>query len=808
MVKKRTKHYFWLLPLFIALLTLSFLMLFAIREERTLQYKHLEEVFEQRLLMSARVANKINKTLNKTTTSIERFSRHLSLSLETTKLYQPNKFKLLFEKLNDQSTRSKKSRFNGDIQAGLWLPNFKRIDKEDEEQLLLAKHIIETYGQGAKELPFVNTWFMPSDGGIVIYWPNETDFIYNASRNHSYADTPWLLEARPDNNPTRKSYWTPLILDPIPQIWMLSAVSPLYINDQWAGSVGHDIPLDNLINNTKLLENREGSEFILISDNNDIVASNVYHDQITSKKRGLKMNELTNPQWSLIIDKAYTDNIEQTKHTRYHVKDKLFTVSYIQHKGWLLLTSMPVVSVKQKIADAFSNLRHIIIATILMGIVIISVLLRRGKRRKNKLLEEQSRYKNLVDNVPSMVYQCNIDSQWSMNFLNGSSQSITGYSPDELLFNQKISFEAIIYTEDRELVRNIVEKSVRNNGHYEIIYRIVHKCGDLRWVLERGIINTAGESVTLEGVITDISKLKEAELSLKSMNQNLDNLIEKRTYDLESTNTQLNNKALALESSILQLKETQNRLIETEKIAALDNLVVGMSHELNTPLGNLLMLTSILETSLKKMKGKYDNNQLQKSILDDFFIASKVANTSLFTNINKLVILSERFKEIAIQDVIHKRQLVGIKNEVNKALSDLSQQLQQNNIKIEFDILHSVTINAYPLSIYRVFSHLINNSIEHGFKDMASGNIHIWCEYKSQSIVINYSDNGHGISKELQNSIFEPFSTNARGQGHVGLGMNIVFNLVMESMQGTIKCSHNANGATFVMTIPTVKQTF
>jgi len=799
MQKPQKISYSWLLPLGITLLTLSALMYFAIKEEKNLQYENLEEVFEQRLWSSERVANRINQTLNKTAASIKQLSHHLSSELTTTKLYPPERFESLFETLHDQSIRSKKINFNGQNQAGVWLPKFKFINRKDKNQLLIAKQIVETYGQGAKELPFVNTWFMPSDGGIVIYWPDEINFIYQASSNFTYADTPWLLDASPVNNPTRQSYWTPLILDPIPQIWMLSAVAPIYIHGQWAGSVGHDIPLNNLIKDTKPLEEREGSEFILVSSNNQIVASNTYRNLITSNGSSLKISNLTEPHWKEVLDRYKKDKITSS---RYHIDNKLFTVSYIQHKGWLLLTSMPVLPAQQKIAEAFLNLRIIIISTILMGVLIVMILLGRGNRRDNKLLEEQSRYKNLVDNVPSMVYQCNIDSQWTMNFLNGSSQSITGYSASELLNNNQVSFESIIYEEDRNLVRQVVDKALNNNESYEIVYRIIHKDGYLCWVLERGQINNAGESAILEGVITDINKLKEAELSLKSMNHNLDYLIKERTHDLESANSKLNTKALALETSLRQLKEAQKKLIETEKIVSLGNLVVGMSHELNTPLGNLLMVGSLLESSVSDTKEKMATNNLQRSSLDNFLTAVKDANDSLLINTEKLVILSERFKEIAVLDVKNTRRSIRLKDEINKTLFDLDYDIQQKSINVELNIANNITINAYPLSISKVFYHLIKNSIEHGFKKNISKNINISCELQSQSIIIYYDDNGRGISKELQDKIFEPFSTDARGKGHIGLGMNIVFNLVTESLRGTIKCVSYENGAKFVITIP------
>jgi signal transduction histidine kinase len=95
------------------------------------------------------------------------------------------------------------------------------------------------------------------------------------------------------------------------------------------------------------------------------------------------------------------------------------------------------------------------------------------------------------------------------------------------------------------------------------------------------------------------------------------------------------------------------------------------------------------------------------------------------------------------------------------------------------------------------------NSLIHGFKDINEGTILIKIESENDMLHIKYSDDGNGIPEELLNKIFEPFFTTNRKDGGSGLGMNIVYNLVVEKLNGTIGVESTLdNGVTFEMKLP------
>ncbi|MET0280741.1 MAG: EAL domain-containing protein [Steroidobacteraceae bacterium] len=138
----------------------------------------------------------------------------------------------------------------------------------------------------------------------------------------------------------------------------------------------------------------------------------------------------------------------------------------------------------------------------------------------------------LIANIDGMVYRCHVDSQWTMEFVSDGCLALTGYQPDDLLFNNKTSFEQVTHPEDRARVRNVVYAALKHRQRFDVEYRIIHSTGAERWVWERGVGLYAadGSVLAVEGIIQDISArestyraLRNAERRYRSL---FDNAIE------------------------------------------------------------------------------------------------------------------------------------------------------------------------------------------------------------------------------------------------------------------------------------------
>lgn len=133
-----------------------------------------------------------------------------------------------------------------------------------------------------------------------------------------------------------------------------------------------------------------------------------------------------------------------------------------------------------------------------------------------KLKAEKDLYENrrflttLISNLPGMVYRCNLDRDWAMQFISEGCYHMTGYQPDDLIGNNKISYNSIIHPDDRETVGDTIQKAVARKKPYQFSYRITTATGVEKWVWEQGcvILSPEQEVVALEGFITDITEQK------------------------------------------------------------------------------------------------------------------------------------------------------------------------------------------------------------------------------------------------------------------------------------------------------------
>ncbi len=130
-------------------------------------------------------------------------------------------------------------------------------------------------------------------------------------------------------------------------------------------------------------------------------------------------------------------------------------------------------------------------------------------------------------------------------------------------------------------------------------------------------------------------------------------------------------------------------------------------------------------------------------------------------------------------------------------------KIKAANICIKFDCEDDFEIKSSPSAISQILTNFITNSIAHTFKDNDDVKISISVKEVDGLIEIIYLDNGCGIPDTHLDMIFEPFFTTKRGQGVSGLGQHIVYNLVHQSLKGSLTCSGNQNeGTCFEVTFP------
>jgi len=296
----------------------------------------------------------------------------------------------------------------------------------------------------------------------------------------------------------------------------------------------------------------------------------------------------------------------------------------------------------------------------------------------------------------------------------------------------------------------------------------------------------------------DQSALLFRENKIIQLNEELEDRVKQRTEELQETNT-------ALQASFDVLKQTQNQLIESEKMAALGGLVAGISHEINTPVGVSVTAASHLQYKIKQYIQQYQGNTLTREDFELFIDTAQNSSQLILDNLDRAASLIRSFKQIAVDQTHDEARRFNLKTYLSEILLSLQPELKKYQPSTVINCVDDLELHSYPGVISQIITNLVMNSLIHGFEDMGKQQKHINIDITSSSqlVTLCYRDNGKGISTDHANKIFEPFFTTKRNQGGSGLGMHIVYNLVSQTLGGSITCqSQSGEGIFFQITIP------
>ncbi|MEA3288795.1 MAG: ATP-binding protein [Campylobacterota bacterium] len=263
------------------------------------------------------------------------------------------------------------------------------------------------------------------------------------------------------------------------------------------------------------------------------------------------------------------------------------------------------------------------------------------------------------------------------------------------------------------------------------------------------------------------------------------------------------NKINYLRAKYKELEDTQEQLIESEKMASLGGMVAGVAHEINTPIGMALTAITSLEDETKNLNKLYNDEEMSEEDFEDFLKHSIELNKSINININKAATLVKSFKQVAVDQTGSQDRKFNFAQYVEEILQSLSSQLKKTKITIELDIDNDLEIYSNPGAFSQILSNFIMNSIIHGFDEQEKGTIKIITVKEGEDFILEYKDNGKGVDEHTLAKIYDPFYTTNRANGGSGLGMNIVFNLVTQKLHGkiTLKSKPN-NGIHFTIKAP------
>lgn len=282
---------------------------------------------------------------------------------------------------------------------------------------------------------------------------------------------------------------------------------------------------------------------------------------------------------------------------------------------------------------------------------------------------------------------------------------------------------------------------------------------------------------------------------------------EKELYDLNETlEHRVSQRTQELSETLTRLKQYQDTLVEQEKMASLGNLVAGVAHEINTPLGVAILSSSYIDEVIQKLNKEMQANSLTKKSFNQSIGNIIEAQDSIRFNLTRAAELVQSFKQVAVDRNMDDLQEIQLKPWLERIRNSLLPMLKKQQIEFNLDCHQDIKINSFPAKLTQVITNLVSNSATHAFpteQHIDNKRIDIKAKINKEELTITYSDNGAGISDEVSEQIFQPFFTTKRGQGSTGLGLSILSNIVSGNLAGDIKLNRDVpTGCEFIITLP------
>jgi ligand-binding sensor domain-containing protein/signal transduction histidine kinase len=377
----------------------------------------------------------------------------------------------------------------------------------------------------------------------------------------------------------------------------------------------------------------------------------------------------------------------------------------------------------------------------------------------------------------------------------------------------------VMHPEDRAQIKLALGAHIiEGTEYFEAAFRLRGSFeGDWVWVMGRGRAierDLDGRAQRLVGTLRDISDVKAVEEELRSLNDRLEDRVTQRTLALSVSNAELS-------STLATLKTTQRQLVDSEKMASLGNLVAGIAHEINTPLGIGVTAASHLRQETERLARHLERNSLSKAELEQFSKAAVEASDLVLKNLDRASKLVRSFKQVAVDQGSEARRTIVLVNYLEEVLFTLKPALKRTQIQITLNVPSSLTMETFPGALSQIVFNLVTNSLTHAYPERQHGRILIEAalevgtqispidaltKVNASRVELRYSDDGIGMSNAVRQRIFEPFFTTKRGQGGSGLGMHVVYNLVTQLLKGDIECESSdvqgSSGTTIIMRIP------
>ena len=375
------------------------------------------------------------------------------------------------------------------------------------------------------------------------------------------------------------------------------------------------------------------------------------------------------------------------------------------------------------------------------------------KRTEEEMRESNKKLSTIINNLRGVVFRCNNDKNWTMQYISDGIYELAGYLPNEFINNKIRTYSSIIDPEDVNLVWNTIHDALETGYLYTIEYRIITSSGNRKWVWERGRGYYEDDKlVALEGFISDITERKR------------------------------------IEEELIRAKEKAEQS-DRLKTAFLHNI----SHEIRTPMNAIVGFTTLLDSP-------DTNDESRKQYIDIIYQSSN----QLLSIITDIVDISN----IETGQVKITHSVINLNTLIRNLFDQYGMRARQQNLVLNFST-HldegEAMVVTDETKIIQIFSNLLNNALRFTKK----GRIELGYVVRGDMIEFFVSDTGIGIAPEHQEKVFERFfqveGPSSKQYSGTGLGLSIS-KAYAELLGGSIwLISTPGEGSLFCFSIPFTK---
>jgi signal transduction histidine kinase len=290
----------------------------------------------------------------------------------------------------------------------------------------------------------------------------------------------------------------------------------------------------------------------------------------------------------------------------------------------------------------------------------------------------------------------------------------------------------------------------------------------------------------LFGRVLTAAERRDYQQRLESLNASLEQRVSERTQELSA----------ALE----YLEKAKVHLVESEKLAALGQLVAGVAHEINTPVGVIVTAVSHCSTRIDELREAMSKGSLTRTEFEGGLAEVSEGLGMALRNAERAAGLVESFKRTAADQTHDVRARFDLAATLADVLATLKPMLRRRGVEARLAEMPEMICESYPGSLAQIMTNLVVNACVHGYGDPAPADavIHVEASLDGDVVCLRVRDEGRGMDAAERAHAFEPFYTTARQTGGTGLGLSIVRTLVERTLLGEIQLLSERGGGCMV----------